>query len=143
MAIDSSLIVAAARRWIGTPYVHQASVRCVGCDCLGLIRGLWRELMGEEPEAAPAYSEDWSEASGEETLYAAFKRHFGEIAIADAAPGDIVLFRMIARGPAKHCAVVAGAPGALKLIHSRQNNRVAEEDLTRAWRRKMAFAFRF
>src|SRR5215207_7343246 len=34
-------IVAAARGWIGTPYHHQASVKGVGCDCLGLIRGLW------------------------------------------------------------------------------------------------------
>lgn len=33
-------IVAAARQWLGTPYRHQASVRGVGCDCLGLIRGV-------------------------------------------------------------------------------------------------------
>ena len=33
-------IVRAARGWIGTPYVHQASVRGAGCDCLGLLRGV-------------------------------------------------------------------------------------------------------
>ncbi len=37
-------IVAAARAWVGTPYHHQASVKGAGCDCLGLIRGIWREL---------------------------------------------------------------------------------------------------
>jgi NlpC/P60 family putative phage cell wall peptidase len=47
-------IVAAARGWLGTPYHHQASVKGVGCDCLGLIRGLWRELLGDEPETLPA-----------------------------------------------------------------------------------------
>ena len=44
-----------ARGWIGTPYRHQASLKGVGCDCLGLVRGVWREVMGEEPEAPPAY----------------------------------------------------------------------------------------
>ena len=32
---------AAAIRWLGTPYHHQASVRGAGCDCLGLIRGIY------------------------------------------------------------------------------------------------------
>ena len=65
---DRSDVVAIARAWIGTPYRHQASLKGVGCDCLGLLRGLWRERNGEEPEAAPPYSPDWAEASGSETL---------------------------------------------------------------------------
>ena len=44
-------IVAAARGWIGTPYQHQGSLRGVGCDCLGLVRGVWREVIGAEPAA--------------------------------------------------------------------------------------------
>src|SRR3989338_4143365 len=48
-------IVAAARSWIGTPYRHQASLKGAGCDCLGLVRGVWRELYGDEPEAPPPY----------------------------------------------------------------------------------------
>ena len=60
--------VAEARRWIGTPYLHQASVRGAGCDCLGLLRGVWRAVYGSEPEAVPAYTADWSEpASGTES----------------------------------------------------------------------------
>jgi NlpC/P60 family putative phage cell wall peptidase len=42
-----------ARDWLDTPYQHQASVRGAGCDCLGLIRGIWRTLYGAEPEAPP------------------------------------------------------------------------------------------
>lgn len=57
----SALIVATARGWIGTPYLHQASVRAAGADCLGLIRGVWREVIRAEPESIPAYSQDWSE----------------------------------------------------------------------------------
>ena len=47
-------IIAEARAWIGTPYRHQASLQGVGCDCLGLVRGVWRALHGAEPEATPA-----------------------------------------------------------------------------------------
>lgn len=51
-------VLAAARDWIGTPYRHQASVKGEGADCLGLVRGLWREMLGEEPEHPPAYGSD-------------------------------------------------------------------------------------
>jgi NlpC/P60 family putative phage cell wall peptidase len=44
-------VVAEAMDWIGTPYRHQASRKGVGCDCLGLVRGVWRALYGREPEA--------------------------------------------------------------------------------------------
>jgi NlpC/P60 family putative phage cell wall peptidase len=147
-------IVEAARKWIGTPYVHQASKRGAGCDCLGLLRGVWRDLFGGEPEDAPPYSPDWSETTGAEEMYTAFKRHFGEVAPADVAPGDVALFRMMPWGPAKHCGIIGCATAPLlersvarrferlTLIHSRANTRVQEEPLTDTWRRRMAYAFR-
>ena len=134
-------IVEEARSWIGTPYVHQASTKGAGCDCLGLLRGVWRALAGEEPETVPPYSADWAEARGEETLYDAFARHFGQVEKRAIAPGDVVLFRMKPHAPAKHCAIIAGQGGALTLIHARQGRRVAEEPLSRFWRMKLAFAF--
>ena len=136
MAIDA---VAVARSWIGTPYIHQASVRGAGCDCLGLLRGVWRELKGGEPEEPPPYSPDWAEATGAETLYRACLRHLTEIDPRDLAPGDVALFRMAGHGPAKHCAIV----GPLTLIHARQNRRVCEEPFAPFWRRRLAYGFRF
>jgi NlpC/P60 family putative phage cell wall peptidase len=135
-------IVKAARGWIGTPYVHQASVKGVGCDCLGLLRGVWRELRGKEPEPLPPYSPDWAEIRGEETLYLALSRNLAEIAIAETVPGDIALFRMTARGPAKHCGVIAERNGTRTLIHARQNKRVSEEVFSAFWKKKLAYAFR-
>ena len=61
-------VVALARGWIGTPYHHQAARQRVGTDCLGLIRGLWRELYGAEAESPPAYTPDWGEYGREELL---------------------------------------------------------------------------
>jgi len=134
--------VTIARAWIGTPYVHQASVKGAGCDCLGLLRGVFRELRGEEPEAVPPYSPDWAEATGAETLYSALLRHLTEIDPAAIAPGDVALFRMHPRGPAKHCGIIGMKDGTLTLIHTRQNRRVSEEVFAPLWRRRLAFAFR-
>jgi NlpC/P60 family putative phage cell wall peptidase len=131
-----------ARSWIGTPYVHQASVKGAGCDCLGLLRGVFRELTGEEAEQPPPYSPDWAEATGEETLCHALRRHLMEIDPRAIAPGDIALFRMLRNGPAKHCGILAERAGTLTLIHARQNKRVSEEAFSQAWRRKLAYAFR-
>lgn len=37
-------IISEARRWLGTPYQHQAVLRGVGVDCVGLIRGVGKAL---------------------------------------------------------------------------------------------------
>ena len=37
-------VVAAARDWIGTPFHHQARLKAVGVDCIGLVIGVGREL---------------------------------------------------------------------------------------------------
>ena len=135
-------VVATARAWIGTPYVHQASVKGIGCDCLGLLRGVWRELHGDEPEDMPPYSPDWAEATGNEAMYLALKRHLTEIDHKDIAPGDVALFQMSPRGPAKHCGIVAAKNGVTTLIHARQNKRVSEEPFSPFWWQKMRFLFR-
>jgi NlpC/P60 family putative phage cell wall peptidase len=138
----ASKIVQIARAWIGTPYIHQASLKGGGCDCLGLLLGIWRELRGPLPEAPPPYAPDWSEASGEETLYRALARHLIEIDPRALGFGDVALFRVLRGGPAKHCGIVAAKDGHLTLIHARQNRRVAEERLAPFWHTKLAHAFR-
>jgi NlpC/P60 family putative phage cell wall peptidase len=133
-------IVAEARTWIGTPYRHQASLKGVGCDCLGLVRGVWRAVIGREPEAVPAYAPDWAEAGGRETFAKAAQRHFVEIAPSHFAPGDVLLFRWRQSFVAKHAAIVT-APDLM--VHAHDGAAVAEVAITPWWRRRLAFAFRF
>lgn len=133
-------IVAAARGWLGTPYRHQASLRGVGCDCLGLVRGIWRECFGEEPELPPAYSPDWAEAGGGEALADAARRHMEQVAVDECAPGDLLLFRWKPHLPAKHAGIMC-APG--RMIHAQDGACVAEVSLSPWWQRRMAFVFRF
>lgn len=134
------MIVAEARAWIGTPYRHQASLKGVGADCLGLVRGVWRGLIGAEPERAPPYTPDWAEVLGEETLLEAARRHMREIAPGAAREGDVLLFRMGLGTPAKHAAVVSGAE---TIIHAYWGRAVCETRLVPWWKRRIAAAFSF
>ncbi|MEP2707769.1 MAG: peptidase P60 [Roseibium sp.] len=138
-------ILQSARSWIGTPYVHQASCKGAGCDCLGLLRGIWREVMGSEPETPPPYSPDWAERHRSETLRDAAARHLQSIDPKDARSGDVLLFAFKADLPAKHCAVLTTPfdDPSPQIIHAHEHLPVAEVALAPSWRRKIRFAFRF
>lgn len=133
-------IVAAARAWIGTPYHHQASVRQIGSDCLGLVRGVYRDVTGREPETPPAYARDWGDAEGRETLIEAARRHLVPIDMADAEPGDVLIFRMKPGAIAKHCGFLA-TPATM--IHAMERAPVTEVTFGPWWRRRVAAVFRF
>jgi NlpC/P60 family putative phage cell wall peptidase len=133
-------IVAEARSWIGTPYRHQASLKGVGCDCLGLVRGVWRAVIGAEPERAPPYTPDWAEASGREALAQAAARHLIAVPLDAFMPGDVLLFRWRQNLPAKHAAIVT-APDLM--VHAHDGAAVAEVAIAPWWRRRLAYAFRF
>ncbi|MFD2739869.1 peptidase [Sulfitobacter aestuarii] len=136
-------VVAAARRWIGTPYVHQCSARAAGCDCLGLLRGVWRELCGAEPEPIPPYSMDWSEPQGQELLWAAAARHLAVKAPGDEAPGDVLLFRMRAGAVAKHLGIMGRVGARASFIHAYSGRGVVESPLGAPWRRRIVARFEF
>ncbi len=140
MSVSPEAIVSEARTWLGTPYQHQASVRHAGCDCLGLVRGVWRRFYGDEPECAPPYTPDWAEALGEETLLDAARRHLVEIPLTAASKGDVLLFRMGLGAPAKHAAIMT-APD--RIIHAYWGRSVVETRLSPWWTRRIASAFSF
>lgn len=133
-------VVRLARQWIGTPYHHQASRLGVGVDCIGLVRGVWRALHDVEPEPLPGYSRDWAEATSEETLIGAARRHFVEVAPALARPGDVLVFRYRPHAIAKHAGILASP---LTFIHAVEGAPVAEAALSGWWRRRIAAAFSF
>ena len=141
--VSGAEIVALARSWIGTPYRHQASCKGAGTDCLGLLRGLWREIYGGEPETVPPYTPDWSEPDRAERLLAAAARHLVPINLADAGAGDVLVLRMVFGGVAKHLGIRASTClGQPTLIHAYSGHGVIESPLTPAWQRRIAAAFR-
>ena len=137
-----SAVVAAARSWLGTPYRHQASVKGEGADCLGLVRGVWRETVGREPEEPPAYQPDWAEVGGAETLLEAARRWLVEKPIAEMQPGDVLLFRMVEGAPVKHCAILSDVEGPEpRMIHAYWGRAVVESWMGSWWRRRLAAVF--
>jgi NlpC/P60 family putative phage cell wall peptidase len=136
-------IVLAARGWLSTPYRHQAACRGAGCDCLGLVRGVWREVMGTEPERPPAYSMDWAEPAREEALWAAALRHLHPKPLTDEVPGDVLLFRMRAGAVAKHLGIAAETGARATFIHAYSGHGVVESALSLPWRRRIVARFAF
>ena len=133
--------VDAARGWIGTPYVHQNAVKGAGCDCLGLLRGVWREVFGREPEFVPAYSMDWSEPQGEERLWEAALRHLHPKALGDEASGDVLLFRMRDGAVSKHLGLAGTLGPDASFIHAYSRHGVVESSLSLPWRRRIVARF--
>ncbi|MGH1329679.1 MAG: NlpC/P60 family protein [Paracoccaceae bacterium] len=134
---------ALAQSWIGTPYVHQASAKGAGCDCLGLIRGMWREVYGQEPEAVPAYTPDWSEPQRDERLWRAASAHLVAKDLADQARGDVILFRMRNGAVAKHLGVKAGSAARPTFIHAYTGHGVVESPFSAPWQRRVVACFEF
>lgn len=136
-------VVIEARRWIGTPYVHQASVLGAGADCLGLIRGIWRACIGPEPIQPPAYTRDWSEALGAETLMFAADEMLLPSCNSAPLPGDIILFRMREGAIAKHLGILSHPGPAPRFIHAYSGHGVVENSLSDPWKRRVVKTYRF
>ena len=136
--IARAAVVAEARSWLGTPYQHQASAKGAGCDCLGLVRGVWRALYGEEPQGVPPYRPDWAELGGEETLLEAARRCLRPTN--DPRPGDVLLFRMHPDAPVQHAAIASADD---RMIHAYWGRAVVESWLGPWWRGRLAAAFSF
>lgn len=138
-----SAVVTAARGWLGTPYRHQAACKGAGADCLGLIRGLWREVYGAAPEAVPAYTPDWGEADGGEALWQAIARHLPQRPLGDPREGDVLLFRMRQGGMAKHLGLQSAVGPEARFIHAYSRHGVIESALTAPWQRRIVARFAF
>ena len=144
MSAVGQKVVLAARGWIGTPYRHQASCRGAGTDCLGLVRGVWRDVIGPEPAEIPPYTQDWAEPQGDELLWQAALRYFRPKpsgAVWEA--GDLLLFRMRDGAIAKHLGVLSQAAPEARFIHAYSGHGVVESPLSAPWRRRIAARFVF
>jgi NlpC/P60 family putative phage cell wall peptidase len=115
-----------------------------GADCLGLVRGLWKELFGSEPERIPGYTADWSDASGEERLWEAARRHLVRCPTGtQPKPGCVILFRIRHNGVAKHLGIAAEQGGQPTFIHAYERHGVVESSLSLPWQRRIVACFEF
>lgn len=134
-------VVVETLAWVGTPYRHQGSCKGLGCDCLGLVRGIWRALYGSEMEEPGPYAPDWAEAGGEERLLSAACRHLSEKATAESVPGDLLLFRWRPHLPVKHLGILVDGAS---FVHAYEGaGAVVRSALVPQWRKRIAATFAF
>lgn len=137
-------VVNSARQWLGTPYHFQQSKKGVGCDCLGLLRGVWSDIYGFTPSVHSYYSDDWGELSSSEELYDGLKAHFIENNLGgDFSLGDVLLFRMFESAAAKHVGIIDSATSTKTFIHAHSKVGVISTPLSSAWKRRVVARFTF
>ena len=138
-SVTREAILAEAMTWAGTPYVHQASCKGGGCDCLGLVRGVYRRFR-PEPVNVPAYSPSWADAGAKEHLLDAAGLYLEPVDPGQARPGDVVLFRYKQSYPAKHAGILIDAD---RFLHAQHGCAVTPAALCSWWRRHIAGVFKF
>ena len=132
-------IVGLARQWLGTPYRHRAATLGAGCDCLGLLRGVWRMRHGSEPGPLPPYGADWRDMRHADELAALAGRLLRRAATGPEA-GQVLLFRLGRARLPRHCGIAAGAG---RFIHAQEGLGVVEANLTEGWQRRLAGCYDF
>lgn len=134
-------VVQEAETWLGTPYRHQHTTKHFGCDCLGLIRGIYREILGDEPEKVPPYSPSWGEFGRSELLIEAASRHLILETSGIYKPGQVLIFRMQQGRMAKHCAIMGNKDD---MIHAYQSvGSVVKHEFNTFWEKKLVKVFEF
>lgn len=113
--MDRAAIVAEARTWLGTPFHEQASVKGVGCDCLGLIMGVAAALglaavHGELKAAAISYNPTRIDPA---LLKIGLGRHMDRIGAIE--PGAVLLWKVGRPLKAQHLAI---AIDDVRMIHT-------------------------
>jgi cell wall-associated NlpC family hydrolase len=127
-------IVAEARTYIGVRWLHQGRSR-EGVDCVGLPVVCLRKI-GVELDFT-----GYTAVSKDEEMLDLCRAHLLPIALAAAAPGDVVV---IGFEKQRHMAIVGDHPHGLSLIHAFLPNRqVIEARLDSQWSEKIIAAFRF
>lgn len=132
-------VVTAARAWLGTPYRHRAATLGAGCDCLGLLRGVWRALYGEEPMAVPNYRADMRDAAHAGELLAAAEMLLVR-ASGGLSAGQVVLFQLRRAMAPKHCGIMVSAT---RFIHAQERLGVVEANMSEGWRGRAAGSYEF
>ena len=139
-AVTPEQVVEAARGWLETPFHHQARLKGVGVDCIGLVIGVARELGLVAPDFdITAYSR----MPDGNSLMAYANWHLTQVEFEELAPGHILVLA-IDQEP-QHFGVVGDyRHGGLSLVHAHSpSQRVIETRLmfTGNLRYVQAFAF--
>jgi NlpC/P60 family putative phage cell wall peptidase len=128
--ISGADVVQEARRWVGTPYRHQAAVMGAGCDCIGLVRGV-AECLGIMPVKDWTVIGAYSRTPSPSRMGAQMRRWL--LPVTSPESGDIAWIEW-REGMPMHLAILADGPAGPSLIHSYETvGRVVEHSFSGEW----------
>jgi NlpC/P60 family putative phage cell wall peptidase len=140
-------VVAEARRWIDTPFHHQARTRGVGCDCGGLVGGIAVALRlvpldWWERSFDPAFG-GYARQPSQDRLRQICLLFMDRLEPGSEQPGDVVLIDFGVEP--QHLGVLADyRHGGLSIVHAMARPpRVAEHRLDPRWRDRVVDAFAY
>jgi NlpC/P60 family putative phage cell wall peptidase len=139
--ISRAQIIDEARRWVGTRYQHQAALRGIGCDCIGLVGGvaLACGIPGAQQWADDPTLHTYAPEPDPKILGEACTRFLDPIDRRDALPGDILVMRFL-REP-QHFGLIS-APNMM--IHALSAaGVVAEHRIDAVWWKRVISAWKF
>ena len=139
--MEISILIAEARSWLGTPWHHQASVRGVGCDCAGLVRGVGNALglmnCCEGASGAEEF-EGYGRRPEPKRMLRALDRFMDRRLPGQIYPGDVLLLRFD-RDP-QHLAILTDENS---MVHALIKNGVVEHRLSADWRARVVAAWSY
>lgn len=134
MMAKGTLIVDEARRWMDTPYRHQADVLGVGVDCAMILVRVFCEL-GLVPRIDPRpYATDWHLHRSEEK-YLGWVQDYAT-KVDEPQPGDVALFRF--GRCLSHGGIVDEITPEITMIHADQHAGHVERAEVRRWADRLA-----
>jgi cell wall-associated NlpC family hydrolase len=110
-AEQRAAVVAEALMWQRTPWAHASRVKGAGVDCANLVIAAYAAAGVIEAFEPPPYPRDWHIHRDDEWFLRFVPTFARQIEERDAAPGDLVLFK-IGR-VFSHAAIVVDWPQAI------------------------------
>lgn len=107
-------IIIESRKWLKTPFVHQAEIIGSGCDCAHFVNAVFSKLHLIPRLTFPQYGPDWWRHTDdpEKHIIENVKKYFTEISESEAKEGDLVVLYI---GKAwGHCAILSGKNSAVE-----------------------------
>jgi NlpC/P60 family putative phage cell wall peptidase len=135
-------VVTEARTWLGTRWQHQAMLKGVAVDCVGLIVGVGQALglLDSFDHHAPKYR-GYGRQPIPSMMLGGCDEHLDRVDLTDLALGDIIVMR-VQKDP-QHFAIVTRLD-PIYIIHSyTQTNSVTEHGIDREWHSRFVRAYRF
>ena len=135
---NGDAVAKAAREWVGTPFIWEASLKGIGADCRGVLSGAARDAGRPEANEIEAKVVGYSRRIDEKALMAGLDRLFDRVE--DMEPGDIIGFRI--QRKFQHLAIYTGE-GKMVHAYSGDPHQVIETPMGTFWTNRIAGIWRW